>query len=158
VSAVNANGTVTCVPGAAAGTVLLSGSTNSTTAVQLDSFTVTTPGAGTLWVHISGQFWFDVDATSTTALFSNGTVGLCETSASMTGCTSDYVYYEDPDNTNVSNVTFAFTLTRMYTVSAGAKTLYLNGLNYYGHSMNLWGPTTATVIYFPANALSVTSP
>jgi hypothetical protein len=154
---------------AAAGSVVLSGTTNATTPTTLDSFTVDVPAPGTLLVTVSGFLLIDADATTASALTLPGRIGLCDTADSDGQCGGTYtsVWYQDADDTDDQNATPAFTLVRTVSVgSAGQRKFYLNGekpADVAATSLTLWqdlpfgqGPV-ATAMFFPG-PLTVTEP
>jgi hypothetical protein len=153
---------------AAAGSVVLEGSTSLTSPTVLDSFTVNAPGPGTLLVTVAGMLLIDADAITGNALTVSAGIGLCDTPDSNTQCDGTYsqVWYQDADDNDPSNDTPAFTLTRTVSVAgAGPRVFYVNGEapNSPGASLGLWkdlvvgaGPV-ATAVFVPGT-LSVTSP
>ena len=152
---------------AAAGSVVLSGSTALTAPTVIDSITVDVPGPGTLLVTVSGMLLIDADATTAAALTVPARIGLCDTASSDAQCAGTYsqVWYQDADDANGFNATPAFTLVRTAAVAAaGARVFYLNGEAAVGTGgLTLWqdpivglGPV-ATAMFFPGS-LPVTSP
>ncbi len=145
----------------AIGQVELSGSTNSTTPAELARFTVNAPGAGYLYVQVTGQWWLDADATSSSSLADFFLMGLCDAPASSVTCEGTWTDYNyvDPDNVSANNSTHAFTITRIITLgSGGPVTLFLNAaVTTPSHQLTLYPQVVATAMFFPA-ALSVTNP
>jgi hypothetical protein len=145
----------------AVGITELFGSTSSTTPATLDQFTINTPAAGVLLITVTGQFYFDLDATSSTSVMGAGYLGLCNSSDSNADCDNTWVsrYYQDADDATDNSHTEQFTIQRTFAVGmAGSYTFYLNGqATPTGATLHLWGNATASAI-FVQSSLSVTSP
>lgn len=145
----------------AVGETILAGSTSSTTPVTLAQFSANAPGPGFLYVQVSGQWWLDADATSSTSLYTFFFMGLCDAPANTSTCNGtwqDYNYV-DPDNASTSNSTHGFTISRVYTIGAGGPvSFFLNArVTNAAQTLILYGGTNATVMFFPSG-LSVTNP
>ena len=160
VTALEADVTALDIPSSAVGQVQLSGSTISTTAVSIDSFTVTAPATGSLFVLVNGEIWLDADATTTSALDANYRLGLCEDATTST-CAGTYNThdYQDADNASSTNSTFGFTKTRVIPVTEGISyTFHLVGnTSNATYTLNLYNSPEATVVFIPGS-LIVTSP
>jgi hypothetical protein len=144
----------------AAGTTALSGQTSAATPTSLDSFSVVVPGPGVLYVQVSGQWWFDADATTTNSITSSFNMGLCDTPNSAGFCGGTWVDfdYQDADNVTSLNSTMGFTLTRTIAIAAaGTYKYYVNASTSSGFAVHLYPGTMGSAIYFP-NSLTVTSP
>jgi hypothetical protein len=155
------DGSITFPPGAtaAAGSVTLSGSTASAVAATLDQFTVTVPGPGFLLVTVSGQWWYNADATTTSSLTTLFFMGLCDFPASSTTCGGTWIdyNYQDADNVSSTNSTHGFSITRVVPVVAGPNVFYWNAHNNgSGFTLFSYG-VTATALFVPTS-LTVTSP
>lgn len=145
----------------AIGQTFLGGSTASTTTATIAQFTVNAPGPGYLYVMVSGQWWLDADATSSSSLYSFFFMGLCDAPANSSTCEGTYDDYNftDPDDASSGNSTHGFTVTRVVPVgSAGPVPFFLNGhVTAPGQTLYLYGGVAATAMFFPAG-LSVTNP
>lgn len=157
----------------AAGSVALpTVSASSTTVTEMDRFAVNVPGPGTLIISIDGQYYFDVDASSTTnptAAGAEGGIGICDSSASSAGCGRYMTLrYEDPDTLGIigpcpgfclfgENHTESFKISRTVAVSAGSRTFYLNGSTQDTADPLYLLQGAVTVIFLP-NSLGITLP
>lgn len=145
----------------AVGQTFLGGSTTSTSTATIAQFTVNAPGPGYLYVMVSGQWWLDADATSSSSLYAFFFMGLCDAPANSLTCegTYDDYNYTDPDNVSSGNSTHGFSIARVVPIgSAGPVPFFLNGhVTAPGQTLYLYGGVTATAMFFPAG-LSVTNP
>lgn len=145
----------------AIGQTFLGGSTGSTSTATIAQFTVNAPGPGYLYVMVSGQWWLDADATSSSSLYTYFFMGLCDAPANSFTCEGTYDDYNfiDPDDASSGNSTHGFTVTRVVQVgSAGPVPFFLNGhVTVPGQTLYLYGGVTATAMFFPVG-LSVTNP
>lgn len=146
----------------AVGVVTLDGSTTSTTVATLDSFTVTVPGPGTLYVQVAGDFWSDMDATSTSSVTDFFRWGICDAANSSASCGGTWIdtYTQDADNASNFNDTPGSARVRTVTVgAAGSRTFYLNAHRADSASAINTYNTYATVIFLPGTStLSISSP
>jgi len=145
------------------GQVSLFGGTNVTTPTTLDSFAVNVPGPGVLLITVSGNYWLNADATSTTSLITTCYLGLCTTANSSANCDGTYYdfYLQDADNASPTNETPTFILTRTINVgSAGTRWFYLNGQSSGvapAPNLSLYGNTRATAVWYPGSLTVQTS-
>lgn len=146
----------------AVGVIRLDGSTTSESVTTLDSFTVTAPGPGTLYVQVAGDFWSDMDASTTSSVTDFFRWGICDAANSSASCGETWIdtYTQDADNASGLNDTPGSARARMVTVaSAGTRTFYLNAHRASSASdINTYN-TYATVIFLPgSSSLSISSP
>jgi hypothetical protein len=131
---------------------------------ELVHFNVPVPAAGVLYVSLHGFYYIDNDATTSAAVISNADVGLCDATASMTGCLFNdnngrgtEVYVQDADNTDPSNQTPTFVFSVVAPVTAGTKTFYVNVANISGGTFHLYFGSHADVTFVPGTALAITT-
>lgn len=150
------------------GVVELAGATDDTTdTLELDAFTVTVPAAGTLVVIVQGNYWINGDSTTTTGadgIVNEATIGLCTATATLSSLAcgdTQSLFDSDADGNDSTNNAPAYSLVRSFSVTAGARTFYVNGA---AGAVNdpleigegCCGPTYATVLFTPGS-LNVTS-
>lgn len=144
----------------AAGTTQVSGNVSGTAVGELDAFSVTTPGPGTLTVLITGTYIRGCDASSTSSRLCSGEIGICTTSASSASCGRSYRRVDtiDPDNVSGIDGRGLLTVTRHFNVaSAGTSQYFVNASGGTGGE-NFVFDGTVIAIYTPGVALTVTSP
>jgi len=144
----------------AAGSVALSGTTLSSSPATLDQFSVVAPGPGVLMLQVSGQWWYNLDASSANSATQCFFMGLCDAANTSASCGSTWgnYCYQDADNISPTNSTMGFAITRTVPIgAAGTYTYYINGQSDGTVSLYLYSYTSATAIYIP-NSLTVTSP
>ena len=117
--------------------------TTSTTAAELDTVTVDVPGPGTLLVEISGQYWLDLDATSSDSVWGYVQLAICDSpdSLSETECGDSLTdaRYSDPDDIENRNATPGIATSRIVSVAeAGPVTFSINGLSSSGAPFHDW--------------------
>jgi hypothetical protein len=134
--------------------------TTSTSPTLLESFTVSVPASGYLVVTLYGTFLVNADAPSTASIRRLCNIGLCTTANSSSTCGDTWITVDatDPDNASSFNDVYPFTVTRVFSVTAGNRTFYINGAtDVAGEQFILWDDSFAQVQFFPAT-LSVSAP
>lgn len=143
------------------GQIYLGGSTSSLTTTTIAQFTVNATGPGFLYVVVSGQWWLDADATSSSSLYSLFFMGLCDAPASSSTCEGTFAdfNYVDPDNVSSLNSTHSFSISRLVPVGgAGPVPFFLNArVTTAGQTLYLYNGASATAMYFPAG-MTLTNP
>lgn len=144
----------------ASGTTVVSGNVTTTGVAELDAFSVTVPGPGTLAIMITGTYIRGCDAGGASSLLCTGWLGICTTSASSGSCDRSYrrVDTVDADDASGTDARGLVTISRQFNVGGAGTTQYF--VNASG------GPTgeplvfdgTVTAIYTPGPALTVTNP
>jgi hypothetical protein len=140
------------------------GTALSAVPTTLDSFIVTSPGTGYLWVTVMGQYYFDMPAPASTTIIEAGAIGLCTSPASDATCGGTYevIYYQDSEDAtpNGLNHTVWFSLQRVIPVIASSYTFYLNGeaTSLNGYNLQLWENPKATALFVPATLTISTAP
>jgi hypothetical protein len=133
-------------------------STTSTTATELTTVTVDAPGPGTLVVEIDGQYWLDLDATSSDSVWGYVQLAICDAPDTLAeaDCGDSFTdaRYADPDDVESRNATPGIATSRIVTVDeAGPVTFSINGLTETGATFYDWY-TYAQVTFIPgANSL-----
>ncbi|HEX9774351.1 MAG TPA: hypothetical protein VGB83_02050 [Actinomycetota bacterium] len=146
------------------GSVVIVGTTTSTTPETIDTVEVKVPGKGTLLLLLEGTAFIDADAVDASARFARGSLGICDSADSSAACGTTYQTwdYEDPDSTTGINALLPISRARVVSVgSKGTKTYYVNadtddateGFNITGGN---GGTARLTAFFFPAS-MSVTS-
>ncbi|HKZ40313.1 MAG TPA: hypothetical protein VJ044_05085, partial [Candidatus Hodarchaeales archaeon] len=141
-----------------------SGGATLATPTTLDSFMVTSPGTGYLWVTVMGQYYFAMPAPASTSIIETGAIGLCTSPASDATCDGTYevTYYQDAEDAtpNALNHTEWFSLQRVIPVIATSYTFYVNGeaTSTSGYDLHLYQNPKATALFVPATLTMTTSP
>lgn len=117
--------------------------TSSTTPIELTTVTVDTPGPGTLVVEIDGQYWLDLDATSSDSVWGYVQMAICDApdTLSSTDCGSSLTdaRYSDPDDIEDRNATPGIATSRIISVDqAGPVTFSINGRSESGATLHDW--------------------
>jgi hypothetical protein len=117
--------------------------TTSTTATELDTVTVDVPGPGTLVVEVAGQYWLDLDATSSDSAWSYVQLAICDAADSLSvadcGDSLTDARYSDPDDVESKNATPGIATSRIVTVdTAGPVTFSINGRSVSGAAFHDW--------------------
>jgi hypothetical protein len=128
----------------------------STAPTLLDSFVVNVPAPGYLMVTINGRYLYNIDATTTSSITNQLTLGL-DTVAGLLGANSYDFYHMDPDNVSSSNMVWPFTLSLFEAVAGPSKSYFVNARTTVpGANLSLYSGSHALIWYFPA-ALNVTT-
>lgn len=145
---------------------MLNFATTSTTAEELTTVTVDAPGPGTLVVEIDGQYWLDLDATSSDSVWGYVQLAICDAPDSLDeadcGDSLTDARYSDPDDIEDRNATPGIATSRIVTVDdAGPVTFSINGRSLTGAPFYDWY-TYVQVTFIPGDnsldgALSVGS-
>ena len=136
----------------AVGMIELVGTTTSASADTIDSFTVSVPGPGTLYVQVAGDFFHNLDAGAATSLTAAYSWGICDTPNASTSCGGTYqpTFTQDADDASGTNDTPGSLRARVVSVAgSGSRTFYLNAARAASASeLETWN-TYATVLFLP---------
>lgn len=126
----------------------------------LDSFVVNVPAPGYLMVTVNGRYLYNIDATTTSSITNQLTLGL-DTAAGLLGANSYDFYHMDPDNASSSNMVWPFTLSLFEAVTVPSKSYFINARTTVpGANLSLYSGSHALIWYFPAslNVATVNEP
>lgn len=146
------------------GIVTVSGGTTNGTPTTVDSISFTAPGDGWVLLTVSGGWWYNADATSSSSLFVNGafylsTVKNSANQAFHNGAVQ-FIDYVDPDNVSSANSTGTLSFQRLDPVSDAVVYKYFLNISANGiHRLQTYVVTRISAVFVSNNLfLSSSSP